>query len=253
MSDIDSLFAPIPHQPPPGLSIADLRAALQRASNILVALATGKALPRQVSADYLKLDRLLVANFRRLGLAAPFPWRNVAEWMGFYKQGMPTYKERAEHIAALTKAALDALDATERTGLVHDPSPEDDDPSWGRVNTRVAGLIAEYSAAGTHDDWQDVGRRSREILIDVGKLIVDPALVPEGKEAPNLADVREWFDLLLAKLAPGKGKTELRGLLRSTWDLANKVTHADIDDVDAFASAQATVLLARTIQKLLVT
>lgn len=30
--------------------------------------------------------------------------------------------------------------------------------------------------------------------------------------------------------------------MRKTWDLAQKVTHGDIDDVDAFAAAQATVL-----------
>lgn len=34
--------------------------------------------------------------------------------------------------------------------------------------------------------------------------------------------------------------------MRKTWDLAQKVTHGDIDDVDAFAAAQATVLLVRT-------
>ena len=40
-------------------------------------------------------------------------------------------------------------------------------------------------------------------------------------------------------------------MMRSTWDLAQKVTHGDIDRVDAFASAQATVLLVRTAQMLL--
>ncbi len=39
--------------------------------------------------------------------------------------------------------------------------------------------------------------------------------------------------------------------MRAVWELAQKVTHGDIDDVDAFAAAQATVLIARTAQRLL--
>jgi hypothetical protein len=39
--------------------------------------------------------------------------------------------------------------------------------------------------------------------------------------------------------------------MRSVWDLAQKVTHGDISDVDAYASAQATVLVVRTAQKML--
>ena len=80
-----------------------------------------------------------------------------------------------------------------------------------------------------------------------------PQIVPEGQEPPKGADVRAWFDRLLELHANGRNRAELRGLMRTTWDLAQKVTHGDIDDVDAFASAQATVLLVRTTQKLLST
>lgn len=38
--------------------------------------------------------------------------------------------------------------------------------------------------------------------------------------------------------------------MRAVWDLAQKVTHGDIADVDAFAAAQAAVMVARTAQKL---
>ncbi len=34
------------------------------------------------------------------------------------------------------------------------------------------------------------------------------------------------------------------------WDLAQKVTHGDIDRVDAYAAAQATVLVVRVLQQL---
>jgi hypothetical protein len=34
------------------------------------------------------------------------------------------------------------------------------------------------------------------------------------------------------------------------WDLAQKVTHGDIEQVDAYAAAQATLLVVRVLQQL---
>lgn len=47
----------------------------------------------------------------------------------------------------------------------------------------------------------------------------------------------------------GSERAELRRLVRDAWDLAQKVTHGDLDRVDAFAAAQATVLVVRTLQE----
>lgn len=120
-----------------------------------------------------------------------------------------------------------------------------DEHHLGNIDARVRGLIEEYTGAQDKDTWQDVGRRSREILIDLGKLIADPTFVPEGQEPPRGADARAWFDRFLDYQVSGRDRAELRALMRKTWDLAQKVTHGDIDDVAAFAAAQATVLLVR--------
>lgn len=252
MSDrIDSIFAPIPEDPPSGATPAELRELLQRVANMLVAVGTSKARVQDVNAEYKKLDRRLTASFKRLGLPAPFPWREMWEWYGFYRMEIDSYRGRQDHIAGLTKVALDGLNMIENTGVVHDPSPEDDDPTWDRVNVRVAGLITKYSAAKTLDDWQDVGRRSREILVDLGKLLAESNLATSTTKPIKLGDAKAWFDLLLAQKSSGSSKAEFRSVMRAAWDLAQKVTHGDIDDVDAFAAAQATVLVVRTTQKLL--
>lgn len=252
MSDqIDSIFAAVPDEPPAGLSILELRILLQRTANMIVSVGTGQARIQDVDKDYMRLDRQLSANFQRLGLPEPFPWRALWDWYGFYSQELASYRERREHVAGLTKAALSSLNETENTGVVHDPTPDDGDPTWERVNTRVAGLIAKYSAAHTLDDWQDAGRRAREILVDLGKLLAQSGLVSGGATPPRLADAKAWFDLMLAQRAIGSSKAEFRAVMRATWELAQKVTHGDIDDVDTFAAAQATVLVVRTTQKLL--
>lgn len=227
-----------------------LREILQRQSNLIVTTGTGGPRIQDVDDEYQRHDRALVAGFRQLGLAAPFPWRSLWEWHGYYSQELPTYASRRQHIASLTRAASDALESA-LNWTVHDPASGESPATWEAIDGRIAGLIAEYSSAADRDTWQDVGRRSREILIDLGRLVADPALVPTDVEAPRLADARAWFDVFLDAQADGRDRAELRALMRKTWDLAQKVTHGDIDDVDAFAAAQATVLLVRTSQKLL--
>ncbi len=50
--------------------------------------------------------------------------------------------------------------------------------------------------------------------------------------------------------APGRPQEELRRLVRAVWDLTQKVTHGNLGRIEAFAAAQATVLVVRTLQAL---
>lgn len=227
-------------------SIEQLMNLLDRQANVIVATGTGKGSFDDFEADYQQADRVLVAHFKRMGLRPPFPWRSLWEWYAYYSQELPTYASRRAHVAALKREALDRLDEQAKGLTVHDPAVGETSATWEGIDARVSGLIDEYTGARDKDTWQDVGRRSREILIDLGKLIADPKLVPEGQEPPRGADARAWFDRFLDYQVSGRDRAELRALMRKTWDLAQKVTHGDIDDVDAFAAAQATVLLVRT-------
>ena len=247
---IDGLFDPTRNEPPPAVDIATLRRLLQAQANTIVAVGTGGERIQNVDTRWQRDTRTLNANFRRLGLQPPFPWDGLWDWYGFYSQNLGTYQERRNHIRELTQVALAQLDQVEARGGIHDPAADDDTPTWENLNGRISGLIEEYSSARDRDGWQDVGRRSREILIDFGKLIADPAIVPEGQEAPKGADAKAWFDLFLARYSSGRDKSELRSTIRAVWDLAQKVTHGDVADVDAFAAAQATVMVVRTAQKL---
>jgi hypothetical protein len=100
------------------------------------------------------------------------------------------------------------------------------------------------------DDLQDVRRRAREILIDCAALLADPSLVPVGGVPPKAGDAKAWLDLFLTARAQGGHREEVRRLVRATWDLAQKVTHGNLGRIDAFAAAQATVLVVRTLQAL---
>lgn len=235
-------------------TIEEIKELVQRQASMLVAAGTGGLSFKEpgVEPEYKRIDSAVSANLRGLGLKTPFPWSSIGEWYGFYSQGShPTYASRRAHIAGLANPTLEQLDELVGTGSVHDPGSDDSEPTWDRINIRIAGLTLEYSTAHQKDDWQDVGRRAREILINLGELIANPSIVPAGAEAPKAADARAWFDLFVTAHASGGEHAELRALMRKSWDLAQKVTHGDIGDIDAFAAAQATVMLVRTIQKML--
>jgi hypothetical protein len=252
-NDVERWFLDKPPEPPRALSIDEVRAELQKQAALIVDTGTGGRGFNEVDEDYRARHALLAANLRRLGVELPYPWASLWDWHGYYALELPSYQSRRADIRTRTRAALDALDAIESHGEVHDPAPDDDTPSWEGVNVRVAALLTEFGGARDKDTWQDVGRRSREIIIDLGKLIADPTFVAAGVATPKLADARAWFDLFLAVRAVGSEHAELRSLMRATWDLAQKVTHGDIGDVDAYACAQAVVLLVRTTQRLLPT
>ncbi len=104
-------------------STEQLRELVQRQSNVIVTTGTGGSRIQDVDADYQANDRVLVANFRRLQLDPPFPWRTLWEWHGYYSQNLGSYASRRQHVGQLTRAALDSLDALSVNDGVASPTP----------------------------------------------------------------------------------------------------------------------------------
>jgi hypothetical protein len=80
------------------------------------------------------------------------------------------------------------------------------------------------------EDFQAVGMRCRESLLQVVQSLADETMVPAGAEAPKRADFIHWAELLADHFAGGSSAAEVRGYLkalsRSAWQLVNWVTHA---------------------------
>lgn len=229
---------------------------LEAQAQLLIAVATGGPRIESAQGDYQGRRQRLLPALQRRGVEYPFPWPDLWQWYGHWSASLAGYASRRTHIRQLVTPALDALER-QRSGLsITDPAT-DRLPTWADLDSRVAGLATELSSAATRDDLQDVGRRAREVLIDCAQLLTDPALVPAlvpaGTQAPRAGDAKLWLDLFLVARAGGSNRAELRRLVRDAWDLAQKVTHGDLDRVDAFAAAQATVLVVRTLQELALT
>jgi hypothetical protein len=237
-----------PTEPDPDTAVGLLQ-VLDAQAALLVAVATGGPRIEAVSGDYQRRRRVLDAALRRRGLQPPFPFEDLWAWYGHWSSHLPTYADRRVHIRELASSVRTALENAAAGVQVTDPGG-DKAPTWADLDGRVDGVVREFAAATSRDDWQDVGRRCREVLIDAAKLLADSRLVADGAEAPKAADAKAWLDLFLAAHAGGRSHRELRAFVPVAWDLAQKVTHGDIDRVDAYAAAQATLLVVRVLQQL---
>jgi hypothetical protein len=221
---------------------------LELQAALLTAVATGGPRIDDVKWEYQDRRRRLCWALERRGLQYPFPWLDLWQWYGHWSANLVTYALRRAAIRDLVAPVIDALER-QRSGLtVSDPGGGSF--TWADLDARLAGLSSELGGAASLDDLQDVGRRSREILIDCARLLADPSLLPTGQAAPKAGDAKAWLDLFLSARAHGSHRDELRRFVRAAWDLAQTVTHSNIGRVEAFAAAQATVLIVRSLQAL---
>lgn len=229
----------------------DARAAsdlLERQANLLVAVATGAARMDAVRREYQERRGDLAGALRKVGLDDPFPWEEPSRWYAFYRsRDLTTYASRREYIADSAAPVRSRLRDLMAGIAIEDGGPEHLD--WPSLETRLREVKERFAASTTLDDFQDVGRRCREVLIDLADLVYDDTMLPSGEDEPRGADAKAKLGYASNRLFSGRQHAELRGVVRATWDLANKVVHGEIGDVDAFATVQATVALVRVFQR----
>ncbi len=80
------------------------------------------------------------------------------------------------------------------------------------------------------EDFQAVGMRCRESLLEMVRGMADRGMVPPSTEPPKAADFVGWSDLIVGHVVQGNSGDELRRHLRtvakSAWQYVNWLTHA---------------------------
>jgi hypothetical protein len=230
------------------MSIQDAIDLIERQQNILIEVATGTTI-QTLDDEYKANRRNLARLLARLRMNDPFPWRDLWAWYGFYKDDYPTYQSRRHVVHERADSILSTLERRLQEGVT-DWGPKPGVEGWSDLEVRVEGLKQELDAATTQDDLQDVGRRSREIVIDLANLLFSDWMVPKGEDMPGRSDAKRRIDLALDEMLPGPSRADLRGLVRAAFKLNQTVTHGNsVAAVDAFAAAQATVLLVRVLHR----
>jgi hypothetical protein len=223
-------------------------------ANFLVSVATGGPRIAEVDQQCRERRRRLSRRLGRLGLKDPFPWADLWQWHGYWSEALPGWASRRVHINELATPLLAELERRledEGWELEDWPACEQVPTTWHAIDGRLMEMKGRLDAASSLDDLQDVGRRCREILMGAGRLVFSEAMLTEGATVPSPNDSKARIGYYLDVRLSSGGHSDLRRLLRVAYDLMQTVTHsASITAIDAFAAAQATVLLVRTLQKI---
>lgn len=209
---------------------------IEQQLNLLISVATGGLAIGTVEREYRLRHRALRALLDDLGVPMPFTWSSLWQWYEFYSGSLPSYAARRAHVTDLAEETLRALArSTPPLGRVVVPR-------WPEIEQRLRELNDRLVRSRSQDDFRDVGRRSRDIIIDAVNLVFTDDLVPEGEPVPKKGDAKKRLDYVLR----GSAHAELRKLMRNALELAHKVTHS-ASYLNAVAAAQATVLVVRTL------
>ncbi|MEU4484320.1 hypothetical protein AB0H94_05395 [Streptomyces purpurascens] len=221
----------------------ELLQLLDAVANDLRAIATGTSsaqAPERYQDNREELDEGLAAH----GIPSPFPWKDLAQWRGAYPSISKTYEGRREHIEARAAPVRKQLERLAAGAGPSDSGPAS--PDWPELASRITELRQELTSSPTLDVYQDVGRRAREILIELGQLVYRPEMLPVGAETPQEANAKARLDYAATALMGGSGsvRKDWRRLINAAWDLQQSLTHSgSADFISAFAAVQATMLL----------
>jgi hypothetical protein len=115
--------------------------------------------------------------------------------------------------------------------------------AWRRLENAHESLDRATEA----EDFQAVGMRCREALVDIAKSMQVTVPVAAGTEQPKAADFKGWLTLLAAHFAEGKRNEHVRSYLNNTgkevWQLASWLTHtsnASIHDAQIVVEVTTT-------------
>jgi predicted RNA-binding Zn-ribbon protein involved in translation (DUF1610 family) len=100
-------------------------------------------------------------------------------------------------------------------------------PPWRRWEQAAETLDESQEA----EDFQSVGMRCRECLIQLVRSLAKPEMIPVGEDAPQRSNFISWSELIANSVAAGESAKAVRSHLKSTaksaWDLAAWLTHAN--------------------------
>lgn len=96
--------------------------------------------------------------------------------------------------------------------------------AWRRWETAAGAM----DAAKEPEDYQAIGMRCREALIEIARMLQGSVAV-KAEDRPKAADFVEWSKLIADHYAGGGRNERIRSYLKSnakeTWQLANWLTH----------------------------
>jgi hypothetical protein len=158
----------------------------------------------------------------------------------------PTNLYSQTHFPSLDYTISFHVGVMARVAARHEPPATDEQQrrlaaAWRRW-TQAAEALDEADEA---EEFQAVGMRCRECLLEFVRAVADSRLVPRGVPVPKRGDVPQWTEVIAQAIASGASAERFRAYLKATakatWDLVNWLTHeANATRLDAAVALEAT-------------
>jgi hypothetical protein len=108
--------------------------------------------------------------------------------------------------------------------------PETQQPRFAASWRRWEQATSALDRANEAEEFQAVGMRCRECLLDFIAATAQPEMVPDGQETPQRANFIAWSELIANTVARGGSVERVRQYLKAaaeqTWHLVGWLTHA---------------------------
>ena len=205
--------------------IRELLDMLEKQKSVMIAVATGKKLIREVNDEYKQRRREIKKHLGKIDIEDPNPFSSLWAWYHRWKEGdLPSYSSRRVYIAELYQPLEDTLTflLEESQNLQIEVEPT----GWPRVDRGVEKIIQALSNASNEEDFQTVGLLCRETIISLAQAVYDASrYLPLDGVTPSESDAKRMLEAFIAYELPGKGNEELRKFAKSAYQLAVSLQH----------------------------
>lgn len=222
----------------------ELLAELLAQKSLLLEIAVRRRRLDTAEEEYKARSTRLSRLLPDFGLPDPSPYPNLKSWYLDYREKMPTWMERRNHIENLYRDAIRSLIASDTPQLVRrEPS------GWDQINQRIARAYSRLETAGAPDHYQSVGLKCREVIIALGRIVYDASKHkdPDGKDIGRSDGPGMLLAFMTTEFRGGSNEA-LRRFVRGAHDLSNSLQHRETANAnDAAICLEATVALVRVV------
>ncbi|MCP3877408.1 MAG: hypothetical protein GY701_03290 [Sulfitobacter sp.] len=122
-----------------------------------------------------------------------------------------------------------------------------DGANWETIDGRLNDVKELFASGRTPDEYADVARRCRQLVIAAVNAVFDPVMTPAGEDLPQESNAKRRFELILASYESGSSvDKKVTAMMNKAWALASATVHKDdATRRHAFAIAQATIGIVR--------
>lgn len=219
----------------PSLSINDiewekvdknkLKYNIETLKEIMISVATGRNLIKNVNEKYKTLQIETLNNCRKINLIYNNTYKNLWNWKNKWEKDFKTYQQRRLYINELFSPTLvyfEEIKSTKYTDTYVELK------EWKRIDRTIIKINEIASTATNEEDFQTVGLLCRDVIISLAQAVYIPQIhgnTDENGTTIGASDAVRMLKNYINFTLSSKDNKELRDYIKAANSIANQLTH----------------------------